>query len=135
MKKILIIMLLILTAGCTSKPLLTVEQVMVPTLDNGEKLSINSIESAINIGAKRKGWTTKKIQPGMIEANINVRTHMAKITINYSQDNYSINYKDSTNLDYKTSKDKINIHRNYNRWVANLSKEIQGELSIKASDL
>ena len=39
--------------------------------------------------------------------------------------NYSINYKDSTNLDY----DGTNIHRNYNGWIANLDRAIKTQLA------
>ena len=39
------------------------------------------------------------------------------VDIVFDTSKYSITYKESSNLDYKNHK----IHRNYNRWVANLN--------------
>lgn len=54
-----------------------------------------------------------------------VRDHRADITIAYDADSYSIRYRDSQNMDYNNGK----IHRNYNRWVANLNYDIQRALA------
>ena len=65
-----------------------------------------------------------KDEPGLIEASINVRTHKATVSIPYSAKGYSIEYKDSVNLGHKGN----NIHRNYNKWVTLLDRDIQQEL-------
>lgn len=88
-------------------------------------LSLSQIKEKIITAGKKRGWRTKEIAPGHLEAIIHVRTHMAKVDIKFDQKSYSISYKDSTNLDHKPGK----IHRAYNNWVTNLNNDIQLELS------
>ena len=59
MKKTLIITLLLCISACTSKTLLTVEQVAVPTLSSGQQLSLENVTKAIVAGSRQKGWTAK----------------------------------------------------------------------------
>ena len=126
MNKILIVVLMLLIAGCTSKPVLNLYEVTVPGSTNGKTSSIETVQSAIILAAKRKGWSPRVIKPGLIEASINVRSHSAKVAINYTEASYNIEYLDSHNLKYNGKK----IHRNYNNWVVNLSRTIQQELGV-----
>ena len=75
-------------------------------------------------GSIQKGWVPSVVKPGLVEASIQVRTHQAVVSIPYTQADYDIIYKSSQNLDESGGK----IHRNYNRWVVNLSASIQEEL-------
>ena len=54
-----------------------------------------------------------------------VRRHQALVEITYTDNSYAITYKDCENLDYSNG----SIHRNYNRWVVNLSNTIQKEIA------
>ena len=63
--------------------------------------------------------------PDVIKGRLQARNHSADIRIPYSATSYSINYESSLNL--KASDGKI--HKNYNRWVHNLDKDIQLNLS------
>ena len=49
------------------------------------------------------------------------------VDIKYDHKSYSIDYKDSTNLNHDAAKGQI--HRNYNGWIQNLDKAIQAQLS------
>ncbi len=91
----------------------------------GATLSLAEIEKRIKVAGNKRGWRSKTIAPGHIEAMIHVRTHTATVDIKFDTAAYSIYYKDSTNLDYKDGK----IHRAYNNWVTNLSKDIMMELN------
>lgn len=64
-------------------------------------------------------------KPGVLEGTLNLRSHMAKIEIQYNNNSYSILYKDSSNLNYDGTK----IHSNYNGWIQNLQKAIQVQLN------
>lgn len=89
-------------------------------------LSLGEIEKRIKAAGTKRGWKSKTIAPGHIEAVIHVRTHIAKVDIKFDTTSYSIFYKDSKNLKYKEGK----IHRAYNNWVTNLKNDIEVELSF-----
>ena len=63
--------------------------------------------------------------PGVIKARQQNRDHVAEVRINYTATGYTINYDSSLNLQAANGK----IHKNYNRWVNNLDKDIQVNLS------
>lgn len=69
-----------------------------------------------------RSWT------GVIKARQQSRAHTAEIRINYTASSYDINYENSQNLRASGGQ----IHKNYNRWVRNLDKEIQLNLSAGA---
>ena len=88
-------------------------------------LSLEQVEEAIVSGSADRGWTPKVIKAGHVEAHLYIRTHTAVVDIVFNTSAYSITYKESSNLDYKNHK----IHRNYNRWVANLNQALQRSLA------
>jgi hypothetical protein len=54
---------------------------------------------------------------------------MAEVRVNYTATSYSITYANSQNLRASGGK----IHKNYNRWVNNLDKDIQVNLSASGT--
>ncbi|WP_318470216.1 hypothetical protein [Photobacterium leiognathi] len=116
----------LLIVGCTSKPVMNLNNVYVPTAVTGQQHTVEDVQKAILTAAEQRGWSARVIKPGLILANISVRTHSATIEIPYSSTSYSIDYKDSQNLDY----DGTDIHRNYNNWVVRLSRSIQQQLGV-----
>jgi len=127
-KNILVIVFGIILIGCTGKSILNIQNSYVPTNNNGERQSLQAVQEAIFRGTKRRGWSPQLVRKGLIEANISVRSHTATVEIKYDDASYSINYKDSLNLNY----DGDNIHRNYNNWVLKLSRTIQQELGVNS---
>ncbi len=114
---------LIALAGCTSlvqKHILNLPNQNVPL-----GLSAPQVRRAVIRGATIRGWHVKRLRAGVLSADITVRGHYAKVTVPYSSGGYSIVYADSKNLD----KEGNLIHRNYNRWVANLNRSIQQALA------
>lgn len=119
-----LLLALLLLGGCTSKPVLDLEEQLVPTSFSGEPLALSTVEQSILSASRKRGWIAKVVAPGLIEAQISVRNHGASVQIPFNQDSYAIRYKNSENLDF----DDGSIHRNYNKWVANLAKSIRQEL-------
>ncbi|SQI32184.1 Uncharacterised protein [Serratia plymuthica] len=72
-----------------------------------------------------RGWIINPVSEGVIDGKILLRGHSADIRITYSTNRYQIRHVGSNNMDAKEGK----IHSNYNRWVANLNKDIQLELA------
>ncbi|EAU0260602.1 hypothetical protein A6855_28670, partial [Salmonella enterica] len=65
----------------------------------------------------------------VIKARQQNRDHIAEVRITYSATGYSIKYDSSLNLLASGGK----IHKNYNRWVRNLDKDIQINLASSAT--
>ncbi|MDZ7805003.1 hypothetical protein [Thiohalophilus sp.] len=110
-------------AGCRSNPVMNVDDAAI-SLQN--EPSIEQVEKAIIRAGASLGWNIKKLAPGKMEGRLMLRSHVAVVDITYDTKSYSIEYKDSTNLDY----DGTNIHSNYNGWVQNLNRNIQQELMM-----
>ena len=116
--------------ACTSKPILNISNEYIPTNTSGAQKSLKEVENIILKAAKERGWSPRVVEPGLIEASISVRSHRATIEIPYSEAKYSINYKDSVNLNATSTK----IHRNYNNWIVRLSRTIQQQLGVSTQN-
>lgn len=132
MKKVLslttlLIMVMLLATGCG-------RGAAVQNIDNsgyieGKKVSLTKVENAIKKGAMQRGWMVKKIKSGLLEAQNNVRgRHLVVVEIEYSTTGYKIKYKDSENMKYDAQSNTI--HPNYNKWIANLERDINYNLSL-----
>ena len=120
------IFLLLLMAGCSSKAIYSIENEPIPSHDTGEQPTFDDVQRSILDACKRRGWSPRIVEKGLIEARIYVRAHKAVVSIPFTESEYSIRYKDSQNLGYKNGR----IHRNYNKWVIILSRTIQQHLDI-----
>lgn len=83
------------------------------------------VKDAILKAGQQRKWIMSEAAPGVINARQQSRDHIAEVRINYTATSYSITYANSQNL--KASGGKI--HKNYNRWIYNLDKDIQLNLS------
>lgn len=101
--------------------------VMNAPIASQHHLKADAVKKAILVAGNKRGWIMKPVAKGLIMATLNVRTHQAVVDITYTDKSYSIQYKDSSNLDYDAGKKKI--HRNYNGWIKNLDQQIQIELN------
>lgn len=121
---ILVVIMGLILAGCGQAP-------TVQNIDNSNYFAKShakiEVAKAIQRGASRKGWRTKIIGNGLIEANINVRgKYFVAVNINYNSKGYKISYKRTRNLKY--NKADNTIHPSYNKWVRILSQNIDYEL-------
>lgn len=116
--------LTVFAVGCTTKPVYNVPNTPVTT--SKPNANLDDVGKAIVRAGAALGWKMQVTNPGHILGTLNLRTHEAVVDVNYSQTSYSINYKDSKNLNY----DGTNIHKNYNGWIQNLDKGIQSQLNL-----
>ncbi|MFO2463170.1 hypothetical protein OOJ96_06415 [Pseudomonas sp. 15FMM2] len=113
----LITLALLTTAGCTSKPVLNTQHELPVTTQVSEE----KIKQVIVAALQKRGWTVQRLSPQLVQAEITVRSQFyAAIDIRYTRNSYAITYRDSRDLGYKDGK----IHRNYNRWVSMLDRDI-----------
>jgi hypothetical protein len=128
-KKIVLAALLAATApafvSCAGAPVMNItdESLM---LDEGATPSLSEVTDAIRRAGHELGWAMQLESEGKMIGVLHVRTHMAKVEILFDTRSFSINYVDSQNLRYNGS----TIHRNYNSWVANLSRKIVLETQL-----
>jgi len=120
---ILAVTLSLFALGCTTKPIFNVSAAPVQTVKPNPSLA--EVEGAIRRAGAGLGWQMLPTKPGHILATLYLRTHVAKVDVNYTATTYSIMYNDSTNLEY----DGQNIHNNYNGWILNLNNAIRAQLS------
>lgn len=117
----LITLALLVTAGCTSKPILNTQH----NLPADAQVSEEKMKTVIVNALQKREWTVQRLSPQLVQAEINVRNqYYAAIDIHYTRNSYAITYRDSRALGYKDGK----IHRNYNRWVNNLDSDIMAGL-------
>ena len=117
----LVVLALLTTAGCTSKPVLNTQHDLPANPQVNEEKMKQTIIAALN----KRQWVVQRLSPQLVQAEITVRgQYHAEIDIRYTRSSYAITYRDSRDLGYKDGK----IHRNYNRWVNNLDNDIMAGL-------
>jgi hypothetical protein len=123
--RILAVALLALAvASCRSATVYNVENA---SLNMNKPASTAQVQAAIKRAGAGLGWTMRDVAPGHIEARLPVRSHVAVADIFYNSKDFSIKYKDSTNLNYDPKDNSI--HSNYNGWIQNLQKAIMSQTS------
>jgi hypothetical protein len=126
LKKTIFIFMIVLTlalVGCRTAPVYNVTDAPVAS---STSVQANDVKKAILTAGAGLGWQMKEVEPGHIVGSLFLRKHSAIVDIPYSATSYSIQYKDSTELDY----DGTNIHQNYNGWIQNLDRAIKAGLSV-----
>ncbi|ARB31136.1 hypothetical protein HX787_16270 [Pseudomonas tolaasii] len=117
----LITLALLTTAGCTSKPVLNTQHELAANPQASEEKMKQVIVTAL----QKREWSVQRLSPQLVQAEITVRGQFyAAIDIRYTRNSYAITYRDSRDLGYKDGK----IHRNYNRWVSMLDRDILAAL-------
>jgi len=127
MKKIAVLVAAagLLIAGCTTQPIHNVQNSPI-ILPPGKTVNMQQVTTAIMRAGTRLGWQMQPEGPGRLSGRIALRSHTAVIDVEHDTKQYSIKYRDSTNLDAKDGM----IHRNYNGWIQNLDKSIRAELTL-----
>jgi hypothetical protein len=97
----------------------------------GRQATHDQVQKAIIESGASLGWIMFVAKPGEIVGTLNLRSHTAVVTIPFTSKNYSILYKDSTNLKYNA--EKQTIHENYNGWVQRLDNAIRSRITTIGS--
>jgi hypothetical protein len=93
----------------------------------GKQPSLEDVQKAIIAAGVGLNWQMVVAKPGEIIGTLNIRSHQAVVSIPYTTKNYSIIYKDSTNLKYNA--EKQTIHENYSGWIQRLDGAIRARLT------
>lgn len=109
---------LLILASCRAAP---VYDVIQERFETQRSVSMAALGKMIRMTAADRGWTTKRIGRGRIEARLANREHLAVVDITFNRRHFSITYKDSRNMNY----DGSTIHAKYSSWVRNLANDIK----------
>jgi len=123
LKALLVVAVLLLAAGCTSRPVMNVAAEPV-TVTPGKTATDDNVRDAILRAGAGLGWTMRPAAPGVVNGQINLRGHSAVIDVEYNPKSYNIVYRSSSGLDASNGQ----IHKNYNGWIENLNNAIRREL-------
>lgn len=93
----------------------------------GKQPSLEDVQKAIIAAGVGLNWQMAVAKPGEIIGTLNIRSHQAVVLIPHTTKNYSIIYKDSTNLKYNA--EKQTIHENYSGWIQRLDGAIRARLT------
>ncbi|MEO8489146.1 hypothetical protein [Pseudomonas sp.] len=122
----LITLALLTAAGCTSKPVLNTQHELAANTQASEE----QMKQVIVTTLQKREWAVQRLSPQLVQADITVRGQFyAAIDIRYTRNSYAITYRDSRDLGYKDGK----IHRNYNRWISMLDRDILAALRSSGS--
>ena len=92
---------------------------------NGIPPSAARIKAAILHAGKTRGWTTVESEPGRVTLRYAPRTHEVVVAVRYDDNGFKIEYVSSVEMNYRMKGGAPEIHGNYNRWIRNLSQDIQ----------
>jgi hypothetical protein len=126
MRLFAVLMAFLLTAaivGCSSA-IMNVDGAPV-TNASGKPLSHEQVRGAILRAGSALGWKMTEEGPNILIGTLLIRTHTAVVEIPYSTTSYSIKYRSSVNLEERGGQ----IHKNYNGWIQNLTRDINAQLS------
>ncbi len=87
-------------------------------------VTLREIGNAIISAGARRGWVIRRGDSGVLVGTLHLRSHVAVVAIKYSLSKFSITYRRSTNLRYRKEGQFEYIHRNYNRWIRYLERDI-----------
>jgi hypothetical protein len=113
-------------AALADDPLKDIVEREVPALKNGSRIPMPDIEGAILAACERRNFKAEVTEPGVITARWERRGHWFDVTIPYTNEAFSIRYKDSHRMDYNPARQRIDDA--YNDYVAGLSEHIEADL-------
>lgn len=116
----LIIIVALLTIGAFGSKQVQAAKILTISSSIEIDLPIEKVKLAIIRAGAMKGWQMIEIEPGLLEAIVRVRSHVAVVDIHYNDDKYTITYNRSENLGYKNGK----IKKNFNKWIQRLDRDI-----------
>jgi hypothetical protein len=88
------------------------------------KLTSAQVRDAILRGGTNIDWQMREETPGVIMGTVTPRGHSVTVEIPYDEGQYTIKYHSSVNM----KAEKGYIHRNYNRWIDRLNRNIVAEI-------
>jgi len=123
-----LVLLSLALPGCRTAGLLEPGRITLGTT------SAQAMRSAVVGALAARGWMAAEDESSVISATLIRRGHMAKVRVAYDANSYTLGYLDSANLHYRELPDGTKqIHRNYNKWVQILMREIANRVAMQGA--
>lgn len=112
-------------AACAGRmePIYNVVDHAVPAA--AQNLPLAEIERNIMVAGALRHWRFERINPGELRGTFSNSKHEAVIDVTFSPQTYSIHIDHTQNL----LQEGDEVHRTYNRWVRNLERDIDDQLT------
>jgi len=96
----------------------------------GRTVTLNEVTRAIVQAGKGTSipWEMQEVRPGFMIGTLKHKQHRAVVNINYTTQDFSITYRDSTLLRYRPPD---GIGRHYNYWVEELETRIKSNVLLE----
>lgn len=126
---------ILLALALAAAPAVAREPVPIINYDNvpivstsGKVPRLEQVKQTIQAAGQAKGWSIAFQADGKSLATLIVRSkHTIVVEIIYTAEQYSMQYKDSTNMKFGERDGGKVIHPFYNRWVQDLKEAIRVE--------
>ncbi|MBQ7617352.1 MAG: hypothetical protein IJS50_00615 [Desulfovibrio sp.] len=129
----ILLIFLIITTAC--RPGRTIIPVHEDFTGSYNKATNQFMRHVIFEACAERGWVPYQKGADLIEAKLIVRAkHTIVVSIPYTATSYSINYKNSINMEYNVNNLGVEvIHPNYNNWVNHLRLAINKKYATLAA--
>ncbi len=119
-----LVFVLVVTLGARgAEPMYVPEPIPVPS-----GVSLADATKAVKDVLAGRGWIvqdTEESEGGItVNAKLMVRVHMVKIKLHVRQNQISIEYVDSLEMQYQIKKGKPYIHPKYTQWIKNIEVDL-----------
>jgi len=127
-----LILFLVFGSGCSTntpfgqfrkEPIYNAKDRLIPR--GPDKITLDQIDRVFFSAGRDSGWLMVRTGPGHYTGERQLKSHAARIDINFDEETYSIVYHSSAELLYDGSE----IHKTYNLWIRQLELRIGSELS------
>jgi hypothetical protein len=126
---VLLLTATVFIAGCRAETVYNPTDIAyAPAATATRAMTPADYKNAIIRAGTQRGWTFEDAGAGHLIGNLAVRgKHFATVDVFYDSKSFTINYKNSRNLNYDPAAGTI--HTNYNSWIRNLQQDIQTEVT------
>lgn len=129
---VLLSLTMLLTGSALARPSVPLTDVVDQPIAtaSGKAITLEQVQEAIRAAAEARKWTVTPVAEGKLIASLswNANKHTIVVDIAFSNERYSITYRDSVNMRYSAQDGKPEIHPHYNRFVGELRDAIRVEL-------
>ena len=102
-----------------------------PPVDAPAALTHKEVVSVLRKTLVSRGWLLTKDAADEVEAKLDVRTHTIKVRYLVANQQISIKYLDSVNMDYRLDRrGNPKIHRKYPGWMNNVIVALNREMQL-----